>query len=257
MIKSKKGALFHWITFAVLGALGLFLILTFSTDLGVTIKGEQQLGFLQDFYLQGEGELLKLDQQASFVGKEVVLELVEKAGYLDSSECGSLDGINLWNKGNNLCFPSLKEDVNNSFNRVWREQIDETTYLIEFVGLELIGNTQDQFEIVRQGDKYSLDKDFRINLGYSFEEFFQLQTEAIFLLGTCSGKELPVCLNENKPIYWKFTSCTNELYQENEKIVLFCVESPNYNLFDDNGAKKRIEYKIGLDFNYVLGTISQ
>ena len=98
---------------------------------------------------------------------------------------------------------------------------------------------------------YRVPAHFRIFLGYEFDEYSQLQEEAVALLDSCRGNTLlQPCIESNRPSRWKFSSCTQEQFQENNGNVPFCVLS-NFTLFDKEGKTIPVHYLLGLDFSYI------
>ena len=110
-MKNKKGTVLHWIVFLILGAFGLFFVLTASIEIK-GLDGNWQLNLL-DNYLEAEKDLLKIDQAAKYAGWQSVLELGEKGGFIEKSDCGALGNYNFWNKLAewNKCLPEIEEAV--------------------------------------------------------------------------------------------------------------------------------------------------
>lgn len=143
MIHSKKGALFHWIIFGILAALGVFFLMIQNTDVGVTAKGDWQLNFLRHYYLQGEQELLATDQAALHLGQTMIPLLAEKAGMVGDSPCGIIEGVQYWNKGTQFCFPEITANLNSLFTTLSLGAFGEMNhYVISYEGQELIGITE-------------------------------------------------------------------------------------------------------------------
>jgi hypothetical protein len=136
---NKKGALFHWIVFGILAGLAFFYLTVQTTDLGLSIKGDWHLNFLQNYYLEGEKELIQVDRQAIYAGKSTAFQLAENGGFIDDSNCGNFGGINYWNKESEFCFP---DDVSKKFN-----EFMDYEYSLSYAGEELLGTTEDGLTI--------------------------------------------------------------------------------------------------------------
>ena len=82
--------------------------------------------------------------------------------------------------------------------------------------------------------KYDYNSGFAVNLGYSFEEYSQLEREARNLVKECKGKGVE-CVQENKKNHWKFCGSSTKI---------FCVNSPNeYKI-----KNSLVVYEFALDF---------
>ena len=148
MIHSKKGALFHWIIFGILAALGVFLFMVQTTDVGVTTKGDWQLTFLRNYYLQGEQELLTTDQAALQLGYTMIPLLAKKAGFVQDSPCEIIDGVQYWNKGAEFCFPEITTHLNSLFSTLSPQFFGaKKDYRLSYEGQELIGKTDEKITV--------------------------------------------------------------------------------------------------------------
>ncbi len=249
-MKSKKGALFHWIIFGLLAAIGIFAWSTYDAEIGVKVKGEWQLDFLHNYYVEMEEKLLQTDQIALYAGNKVVLTLAEKGGFAENSKCGVEDGLYYWNNRDTFCFLEVDKEVNFTFNTVSREQYGAgQSYAVSHQGSELAGKAEKDLVVSRGGTQYFLKPHFRVNLDYNFDEYFQLQKEASGLVHECkAAQELQKCLKKIMPAYWKFTDCDAGVFKESNRKVPFCVVSPNAYVIFEDGASIPVRYKFGLDF---------
>lgn len=252
-MKTKKGTFFHWIV--VLGiplAVGIFLLLTFKPGTVTSFKGQWPLDFLGQSFLPAEKELLKIDLAAREAGLKTAVEMAGQGGILGDSECGKEGEFNFWNKRDRYCFPEVGSVLGEIFNQKFKEIIpefkeiipDRTFSEVSFEGYSLYGKGESQIiEVGGRGFKrYIYETSFGVELGYSFEEYKELEEEARRLLGKCRGSEgLISCLKENKKENWKDNFCEGEELAEGEKIS-FCVIS---------GSEPLIKYKFGLDFGEV------
>ncbi len=247
---NKRGTLIHWIIFAVLAALGLFLVLTANANFGTGPKGQWPLAFLTENYLAAEKESLKLNLQAKTEGREIARELAINGGFKVGSDCGVVDGIPLWNFEEEWCLPKPEKGVQELFLEKKRVgSISEEMRDIEEVGLQnnddssLFFGHGSQKTVQSSVGRYSYPVTFSIDLGYSFEEYQDLLKEAAVLVQDCRNKkEIKSCIIQNQR--WKPGLCGEELKTISKRTVPFCVESPRGTVF--GGVP--LQYQIGLDF---------
>jgi len=258
-MKNKKGALFHWIIFGVLGALGFFFVLLVDIDVKRS-TGEWQLNFLE-YYVEAEKDLLETDQEIKYIGWQAILELAEEGGFIEESNCGVLEGHNLWSNATDWCWPKGEVDVLTKINEKLGESLPGRPYSdVRLEGKELIGKGEKMsidpklLSSVSLVDisyasyvKYTYDTSFRINLGFDVvEEYKGIILEAKELVNDCTeSEELQACIEEEKG-YWKFKDCKEE-YVEVERKVFFCVESEN-KVYDSGLSLVPVRYKFALDF---------
>ena len=195
-------------------------------------------------------KLAEMDQRALFTGKKVILSLAEKGGFAESSRCGMEGGTYYWNNPSTFCFLEVDKEVNIAFNKIFLEQYKgDQRYAVSHQGSELVGLAEKEIIISNQGTQYSLYPHFRINLGYNFDEYFQLQKEAAGIAQECkAAQKLQECLKKIMPKHWKFGGCEQEAYNEKERKVAFCAESAQKYVVFDDGAFIPVRYKFGLNF---------
>lgn len=250
-MKSKKGALVHWIVLGLLAAIGLFAWLTFETELGVQIKGEWQLDYLRNFYVEGQEELVQRDQEALFAGKKIALLLANNGGFAESSPCGVIDEVYYWNKVGSFCFLEVDAEVDKAFNVFFQKKYGkDQKYTVSHQGKELVGKSEEAIILAGPKAKHTIFPHFRVNLGYSFDDYFQLQNEAKSIVDLCKWKpDLRLCLEDTKLPHWKFTNCDTDSYTEENRRVVFCSESPGkYTILRLDGSTVPVRYRFGLDF---------
>ena len=249
-MKSKKGALLHWVVFGILAAIGLFTFLTLNVKVDSGVKGAWHLQFLEENYLPAQEKLLELDIQAKEVGTEVLKELAVKGGFEEQSGCGSvgynvsdkLVNFNLWNNAEKECFPDFTQEGSNLFLKRFKQEITNKSiskvlfkdqYLIGF------GNTG---VINSKIGSYKYQNNFKVELPYSIQEYNDLISKARRLVMLCQDqKNLKSCLNQYKLEQyndWNYSSCDEEKYLEKERKVAFCIVG-------ENGLR----YNFGLDFS--------
>lgn len=208
---SKKGLLLYWIPFIVIGAIGIVLVSTnlFAQEYGSI--GKWHVHFLEETFLKAEVDLLISDIMARNAAQEVILLLAKSGGLKDESDCGVVNGKNLWNKGDKWCIPVVKDAAG--------VLISEKTKLnsIKFVGQEMTGLGKDK-TIVVPGEyiqNYTYSTNVALSIGYSFDDYAQVEQEARKLVKNCAGKEKE-CTVQKLENHW-------ELCGDN----IFCVVSPN------------------------------
>ncbi|MBU0470183.1 MAG: hypothetical protein KKA62_05665 [Nanoarchaeota archaeon] len=249
---NKKGTIIHYIAFGLLIGIGVFLFATEEiTGLAPDIKGQWQVDFLKDNFLEAEKEMLRTDVIVRNIGREVALDLAEKGG-LKTFSCGKLKGVNYWNKGKTWCFTNeavkkmVPELVSNELNK----KITEHQFTnISFNGPYLTGKGIKK-TIATENAKYFYDDSFAVNLGYSFEEYAQLELDAHKLVDLCNNQEeLKSCLDRIKLSYWKYGSCDKEEFTLSGTGVPFCVVSPGLAYLGQGQDQKMTNYQLVLDFS--------
>lgn len=248
---NRKGAVLHWIVFLILGAFGLFFILTAKVEIK-GLDGYWQLNFLEDYYLEAEKDLLKMEEEAKFAGWEAVLELVEEGG--GESECGILEGFNLRNDLEGFCLV----DVEGNFLLKVKEKLGGIYSEFKLEGKDLIGKgekksivTANPFDIPYANidyASYTYNTSFRVNLGYNFDEYNSLLMEAQDLVPKCRGEvDLEKCVEEGRGVDWRLKDCDKEEYNETGRKVLFCVET-GIKIYNSEKKLVPVRYKFALDF---------
>ncbi len=255
---NKKASLFHWVIFVIVAALSIVVLVTYSA--GDVFKGEGQV-----YYVHNAKEAEKFNLFLSVASRSLIDDfLVQRAlnggfqgpsaGTSGETECGSAEGINLWNKvemnsQNNqetICLPTIKEELKEEFKEKigsyialypMNEQVSETFSFVRQPTLDysliieenhIAGTAKSPaiFRVVKKGQvqsEYHFYPAFSFNLGYNPEEYFELWKEAQELKETCqSAPEFKPCLIENKPADWNVGSCQGDvIHQENR--WAFCV----------------------------------
>ena len=144
--------------------------------------------------------------------------------------------------GTDFCFLNVDKELTAEFNSLYAGYDPDWTYSLSRQGEEVLGKTEKDL-IIGQGKKYDLlfpkrsqqymlKPHFKIDLDYSFDEYF-------------------LCLEKIKPSHWKFSSCEDEKFVEQERRVVFCAESPSQYVVHENGKPIPVQYKLGLDFSRV------
>jgi len=253
---NKKGAVMHWIMLGVLIAIAVFFIAA-KKPLTTEIKGEWSADFLKDNYLEAEKEILTEEIVLRNVGMEVAKELAENGGLSKDiiSECETIDNINLWNSKDKWCLPNVSKNVNEEVIIKLKTRIQEAKFSEAGFNDSILFAKGEKKEITSKAGKYIYDTSAGVDLGYSFEEYEKLKSEAEKLVSICKNKKkLIECLENNKPTYWKLGSCEQgeEVYTPNIRKIVFCVESPtNYYLVSHVSfllVWELVKYKLALDF---------
>ncbi len=244
---NTKGALLHWIIFGIIGAVGIFFITTANVEVGAKVHGEWPAAFLKENYFPAQKELLLLELQAREKGEEIIPELAGNAGYASGSECGIVDGVPLWNaKGRREernCFPhAVAEAEQLAAEKMPGFEVTVRDNLFSGKG----GKKTQQSSV----GKYTYEKEFLADLGYSFQEYEQLKKEAAFFLSGCrNSNDIGACREEKAAGVpglerWHYKSCgKREAIPPHVRKLVFCVESPAGT--EING--KMLYYSIALD----------
>ncbi len=242
---NKRGAILHWIFFGVLLAIGIFLFAGKSGYVTAGPKAAWQLDFLQHNYLEAEKEILKTTIIGRQVGVDLAQELAQHGGFKknEAPACGAVDSINLWNRGQQNCFPDVDKAISELAAAKLESQMPGKIFEVGYSNTFFYGKGPEQ-TIRTQYARYTFDNSFYVNLGYSFSEYNQIKQEAQFLLLQCSEK-VALCVSEKKPAHWHYLSCTSEaVIPADITEMVFCVESPQG--YKINGEV--VEYYFGLDF---------
>src|SRR3989339_282912 len=143
---NKKGALFHWIIFGVLAAFGLFFILANPLEMGYSIKGQWQSDFLKNYYLISEEEMLKTDLNAKLIIKQAVLDLSQKGGFNQKSECPTINNYNVWNKITDWkkCSPEPEKELIAGIKSKLLLSYPLRTYDLKLDGLSVYGKSNSE-----------------------------------------------------------------------------------------------------------------
>ena len=252
---SKRAALFHWMIFGVLAALGLFMMLNFNPELNERIPGMWHLGMVwtfQDVQIRQLGQDNQIRDAAYQIMENLPDNLPKDFG------CGKVNDIPLLNDGAKLCNVFLQNIFLDSFKETLGENFLSKYSEIRLSGEDVIGIAKEneefppqlvssipmvgeQYLVVPFRREYNYNPSFRINLGTKLDEFQQFQAEAGRLLGQCRGKEdLEACIINNLPnnLWDAYTDCSTDR-EEQENKVSFCVFA-HENL-----------YNFALDFNLI------
>jgi len=224
---NRKGALFHWIIFGIIGAIAVFFLVSVpGVGEAIKIKGEWQVDFLKKGYFAAEKEMALKEWSVKKEGWEVIKELGLAGGAEAETNCGEKEGYILWNKGEEWCLPKIEEALMKKMG-------------VNVAGTELVKKGPEKEIVSTEGNyvKYVYDTSLRVDLDYDIvKEYDELRVEATDLIGKCRGEEeLQDCVERKKENNWKFQNC-GEDFAAKGRIVLFCVPS-------------LVEYRFGLDFS--------
>ncbi|MDP3734672.1 MAG: hypothetical protein Q8R37_05575 [Nanoarchaeota archaeon] len=235
---STRGAIFHWIIFGIVAALGLFFLLTNSFAPSLGTRGEWHLDFLYDAVYAAEIDLLALDQDARDFGQDTALQLAQNGGFRGNSSCGQDQQYQLWNDPNQWCIHNVKEIVTTLYQQHFLPRDFEILFLNNSIagksGRKQINASSNYIQM------YTYNYDFTVDIGYNFNEYVLLEQEARALVALCRNDDnLSNCL-EQKPSSW--TLCEPEI---SSATVAFCVPSPVDAVVNNNP----IRYQFALDFS--------
>lgn len=248
---NKKGLLIHLVLLGLLVGVGSFILLSGTLDLESDIKGKWQLDFLTQNYQEAEKQLLRNEILIKQAGIEVARQLAKNGGYAPGAEsnCGRVEEAQIWFKEGTWCFKGVAALVPEMVTEKLTTSLPDNTYSdITFSGPFLVGKGG-KGVVSREKATYTFDTSFSAYLGYSFNEYQQLQEEGLRLLSSCSGKEeLKTCLDNAKLNYWKYGSCEEESFPDST-IVPFCITSPQLAYLPTSEGQKLVTYNLALDFS--------
>jgi len=260
---NKKGALFHWIAFGVLAALGLFFILSSNFDLGIQAQGMWQLTFVRAAQ-ESDRNLLAVDNAATQSLNKIAKNVAVDASTQDLG-CGKHDSVPLWNLKDKLCQLKVDDALLHQFNDVMHKEVGltyESVLLSEGYlkgktdkrqtissSISAIPTTKQSASLFTQYDaltlkpfylRYQYNPHFMVKADEAFGEYNDLFKESQKLVENCRNKmDLQTCLDKNKRDKFHYVSCNIERYEEADRKVAFCVSLSK-------------EYDFALDFTPVL-----
>ncbi len=254
---NKKGAIFHWVMFGLVAAIGLFYILTFDLSVATQTRGGWQLTTIRAFQ-EAEADLLAIDQTV----KDAVNEIVTGFDITGDLGCGQYNGVALWNNKESFCQLKVDQKLKSKFNNLVKDKTKIPYQEIIISGNEISGKAEKMktissaTEFIPTEEKsaglfksyqsflippfhleYKYNPGFIVEIGTTLGEYSALYDKARQLVNTCKNEnELKKCLDENKG-NWKYSVCQNSIYVEENRQVHFCVSGIN------------IEYDFALDFS--------
>lgn len=264
---NKQGAIIHWIIFGVLIAMAIFFVGTYKETTTNHIKGEWALHFLMDNYLEAEKVLLVQESVERNVGLEVAEEMALNGGWRSGevSACGVVENTNLWNMREGWCLPEVRGNFTSRASEKLKVRIPRGNFSEVYTTGKYFRAQGEKEEInslllkeahFPADQRYFYDTSFAVDLGYSFEEYTQLGSEAKLLVEKCRNmQEFMTCVEKSLPIHWRVGSCDGKTEIKNkeagERRALFCVQSPNlYTLSTGRvGERKKVKYSLALDFS--------
>jgi len=257
---NKKGLLLSIAFWLVFLAIIAYLGMTVAQGGAVAgVKGKWQVDFLAKNYLEAEQQLLIYDSAVYNAAVKVALEMASNGGFISEnpSPCGKTsNGVSLWYKNGQLCLPSVDKTVDKT-KSLLQQKIKSRTYNNLEYDKTIFRGEGEKETITSDIGAYTFPTSFFIDLGYSYDEYSQLTGEAWQILLQCSGKEdLKSCLDGNKPPHWKYTSCTNPQFNQENGVVVFCIESPSRYVLPVGEElfrpKELVTYMVGLDLSAVV-----
>lgn len=253
---TKKALLMHWIVFGIVGAIALFLVLmaTIVRD-QPELPGQWSFHFFQQMVMKAEADRFIQEQQVKHAAWQTAPDLAKEGGFVNSPPCGMINDTALWNTKEdwNGCLPSIEENVFSLLTeKLNKQNVNKGYTSFRFSGTTLRGTSSQPGRVQSEHpfyQEYIFPQDFTIDLGYSFDEYDSLQQEAKRLVNTCQFKpNLKSCLEQNKPISWKFMSCAEERYPAfDQRQIPFCVKSSSL-VLNENYQFQPVEYHFAVDF---------
>jgi hypothetical protein len=259
---NKKGTVLWWAIFLIIVAAGVFLVRV-NQGAGLEVKGEWQTDFIKNNYLEAEKELLRIDSTTQNIGIDVARTMTKNGGFIENGLCGKHLNTNLLISNGEWCLPNIEENFATLAKSKLNNKLSNYQYTdISYEG-KIFHAKGERKSISSAQGIYYFNTGFAINLGYSFDEFYQIFDEAKSIFSLCSASsDLAVCLNKNKKDYWNYGSCGSlvDVIASGAKKVSFCVQSPNlYSLPWGNSffrTNTPVNYQFALDFTPSEGAIS-
>ncbi len=281
---NKKGRFFtHGIILTVVIVITILAISSISTFISGIGKGEGQLEF-HSFISEVRQSEYHVEQALRFIVWESTLGLAKGGGYFEESECGLLNGVALWNKLDQKCYPLAAEEFSLLFEEKLAGEKEELftrnvkflefdyesynphngethAFLVEFPESIEVNFKEEYVAVISEnplifrvlGGKMMQTKEFAFffNIGYSIqEEYFVMQRQADALVHSCLGRfDLQDCLDEEKIETWHFSDCSEAEFNQEARKVAFCVESPSQSkVFTSENTLEDLQYHFALDF---------
>ncbi len=218
---NKKAAVFHWIIFGVLVALGIFFVYLQAVDI-TPAKGQWPLQFMEQNYLPAEKELLHRDVIARDIGRGVLQTMATLGGFKElSPRCGVLGTINQWNDGDQFCFPEAQKNAVELAQKALKN-LSGNFSEISFSG-NYFSAKGPKLTMNSSFASYTYDASFNVNLSYDINDYEKLKVEALNLLSSCKAeKDVAKCVKEKKPADWLLGKCGAE-WKSSGKVIPFCV----------------------------------
>jgi hypothetical protein len=244
---NKKGMIFYWLLLAILLGVGISFMVNYDLEVG-ELKGVWQLSFIRATQ-EAEKDLLLIDNQALIVAKETNIQ-VSSNPFSEDLGCGTLGTLPLWNKKEQFCSLKLEEKFTQMFNQKMIEA-GFLSYNLSIQDGQLIGKSEEKKTVGSENPniiptekksaglftsydayltkpfylKYTYNPSFRIPVHLSFSVYEEMERQAQQLVYLCQNElEIRPCLDQNKPSSWKYSSCTQEQFQEMDRKVPLCVE---------------------------------
>ncbi len=262
MFSSKKGAVFHWIVFGLIFAVGLYFYLSGQSTITTPVRGIWSSQFLEDTYYPFLKDELGLAAKAKNIASQELLEITSSGGVFDKNDCTNPTPYPFWNRENQFCFPQAKTLFITRLGPKLQSAYPQYPKLeVGVVGEELYGKASPYTlkQTTNFFASYTYTPSFSLNLGYNFEEFVQIEEEALGLINTCRNvKELESCLAQQRKTHWTIGPCSSDSGQFSQvpRTQRFCVSSPNkYTIFSSDGLIVPLIYKFSLDFTQTSGIV--
>lgn len=170
---NKKGAMFHWIVFGMLGAVALLIILNLDITLKIPIKG----GWAMEIMDLGNEEQLE-----KILIQEKIKEIADKTTqtYLDQQfaldhGCDTFNGVSYVNTPDKYCSIKIDKSLLNAIQENVKKELG-LNYTLELTETELIFTTTTLKEMVREKITYYYNPSIKIDYPLS-KEYTQIYLE--------------------------------------------------------------------------------
>ncbi len=216
MLKGKKGGDQVAIITAMVLFMGLLTISYFLVDKnakyetvskGMTI-GERQFGLFLA-YADGEKALFYADEASRLAVKNAFYTLAKKGGYATAPQCGEYDGVALWKKAGEECYPDSNDANKNYYEELdtelekyyasYQEAKIPVEYSYTIKEGKIIGLAKEEIIIKSSPSKdaftYKIKPSFKQKFSYDFKQYDSLQAKAKEMAEKCAGAaDLGMCI---------------------------------------------------------------
>lgn len=105
-------------------------------------------------------------------------------------------------------------------------------------------------DIFTQNTEYTIDYSFSYDLEKYFNDYQEVAIQAVTLLSSCQNSiDLEECLDDEREDNWYYSDCIEIIYQEESRMVPFCVKSPTeISLISLVSGAYDLKYNFALDF---------
>jgi hypothetical protein len=219
-LPGKKATVLHWIVLlGVMVAMAAFFIASPKNEVAKGLKGEWQLDFLEQNYLEAQKEQLGME----IIARKIVLDSFSQVAQGQvSSDCGFVGEIPLWNNGDTWCFPKVQAELSAKAKIKLQQELPEYDFTIEVLPARIVGTSKIR-NVTSKIGVYRYIPTFSFPI--EFTEFSLATQNAKVVRGACQEDvNLANCLGSNLPAEWNIGGCgENQAITSRE--VVFCANN--------------------------------